>query len=377
MNYRLLSESTTIKDLQRPIFNERALRNWYARAAYADRTPITVMSLSDSILEGHNMLASSGTPATSELPMHRVGRRLQDRYAGGPARQAIYHPLTLSLGPAFQPADWPVSLSGGDMTLGNTFGLGSRSYTFSGTDTVTVEFSSANDDAEFRFYFTRYLGGGNFRWTLNGGATGTVSTDGGLQDMHHAAIAVPTSGTHSIEITVESGTLFASGFMILEAADKASGVRVFESGHASVSSEFMATSAYLDDWVSAAAPDLAIIELGANDFSSATPRSKEDFANSMVTIIDRIQAGSPDCSILICSVWKLGPASPPVDEWDGFRSQMKTVAASKSAAFLDLSPSIRGDEEPTNTNAGGMLTDNAHLSVAGADRIASKIVAVL
>lgn len=345
-----------------------AFRKFRADLAAADSAPCRILTLTDSIGEGH------GLSSYLKRWPHLLGVKLRARY----------QTITASLGyiatqmATGQTADWPVVAGGSSSNSG--LGVRGRVLT-SGTPTIVF---SVSGQAYVDLVYFKGTSGGTFSWKIDSGSTTNIDTSSGAvsnTSFNRTRLTLPDTGAHTVTVQRVSGTVIFEGFIGLNSDN---GITVYEGGHGGAATGlFLSPSSqlgYLRNQLAGIQPSLVILELGPNDFAGSAPVSAATFRTNLNTLVSEIKSQvTNDPSILLVCAYELiaGPGVTPVDPWPSFRSQMYDLAASDDdIAIYDLGPRIR--PVAANDTARGMLQSTesprpAHPTDAGAAYIADAL----
>jgi hypothetical protein len=318
-------------DKSRELLEEKralALRRWFVALANRNTAPADIMTITDSIGEGHRLTSYLGR--MTAVMLNRLRASFPTTGVTGGNGYIADHMALISSGGS-QCADWPTVGTGG--TTPSTAGLGMRCrfwqsagntvYTFTGATSIGIRYSKNGSSGAV----------GTFTWKIDAGGTTTVDckTDP-AGDMSEELIAIPDTGAHTVTVAWATGAVVFDGFMHYN-GDETKGIRMWEGGHSTAATSIFATGSALTNLGKHCAqiqPSLVIIELFANDFLGTLPVSAASARANLDLIVTSIKANvTIDPSIVLVPVWELGNvAITPIDPWTTFVANLYAKAAS-------------------------------------------------
>lgn len=181
--------------------------------------------------------------------------------------------------------------------------------------------------------YKKVVGGGTFRWRVDGGAWTTVDTDAAV-GIGLVTISGLSSATHTIE--AECTVAGSQGLTLIGASltRSGNGAIVHKAGNASTkASEWVAVDAVLwEAGVAALAPNLVTILLGTNDKTlNVLP---DTFATDLTTLIGRIRVAVPLADIMLMSPADSGDTATYLTQ--SYEAAMRSVAAANGCAYLSI-----------------------------------------
>ena len=210
---------------------------------------------------------------------------------------------------------------------------------------------------------------------LNGGTAQTftttrATTTSGL--VHR--VTAPERGTHTL--TLKSGSfVIAEGAMVYD-GDETAGVRLWEGcRYGALASDFSGTKYNWEKSLAAAVvPDLAIVGIGLNDYKVGT--APATFKTQVETIIARIRAANPSCSILLHNSFLRPDVPSPAYPWQAYLDVFAQIAdADSGIALVDLDAYMKGYSLVPAALRNLWISDGIHPSPAGYGVMAQRILA--
>jgi lysophospholipase L1-like esterase len=268
-----------------------SLTPWFAGLANRLSARCNVVCLGDSITEGQH---AAGPPSTGfeNRWLARLRDMLRARYptqglAGG-GRGYIGAASTGELS-----FTWPTTITGSP-GYGVTAGPKAQFVQLNGSG-QSITFSLVGDSADIMWVQAPF--GGTFSWSVDGGPTTQVSTNGGgTLDGQLTHIPLGPAGPHSLVLSWVSGNADIDG-VIENNGDYACGIGVHDAGHYGWQASHWITA--LDGGAAsgpaaafaALAPSAVILTLGTSDqYSGVAPAT---FQARLQTIISSLQTRLP------------------------------------------------------------------------------------
>ena len=287
-----------------------------------------------------------------------------------PLRTAAGVPTSGSVGylPAWyntwSPSTWtPYSAQAGTHANSNVtdLSLGRRvdNMSASATKTYTVTGTAAD------IHWIR--GYGSFTYKVDSAAAVTVSTAGTAGAPMTTRISLGTSGSHTIVLTATSAVRI-SGIMVYN-NDTTTGVRFFEAGHSTYeASNYTGMTAM---W-NVVQPDLALVELGANEFlnNTATPAVTKSRIQTIISELRAAVTGKPlSVAVVVAGSWLQGAqVAGQTQTWAAYQAAIRSIATDD--------PTVGVIEMPSLTS-GQLNADAIHPNDTGQQVIANAMVAAL
>lgn len=356
-----------------------ALRRWFTALAGRDTSPADILSITDSIFEGHRL------SAMNNRPMGRLLNLLRGRFpVAGVTGGLGYVAVTQGSG---QVADYPVVNTGG--AGGAAVGLGNRCRILTASGHKSVFSFSGATSVGLRYLRVGSAGAvGTFTWKVDAGSATTVDVKTGtVLDFVEVPITIPDTGAHTITVEWASGTVNIEGF-VHYSGDETKGIRMWEGGHGGDPAYNWvnpgAAGTNLQSQVAAIQPDLVLIELGAND-RKMNAKTSAQFAASMTTILAKVRAGTTIApSIVIVPVWDISvqDGTTVIEPWSNFVDVMYGFAsADPDICIWDLQQRVKPVIGVNDTAKGLLRSDEGvttvHPSDAGAAFIADGLFTFL
>ena len=334
----------------------QALRRFHTKLAGRNAGPVNLMHLGDSITWGYGSLSLAGRWTSVVRDYLRAKYPNTTPVAGGfgfISYSQTFNALTYS--------DTPLSGTGGTVLGSNNIGPDKTGWTTGSAASRTLAFTGTGVD----ILYWQWSAGGSFTYSVDGGATTTVSTTGTDNTAaRNQAIRSLTAGAHTVTIAWVSGTIYMGGFFTYN-GDETAGIRswtVALPGSASIYWSDATHAAWLLQ-MGNVVPDLVTIELGPNDLGNNTVAVFKAAVQSVIASIKTSSGYVP--SFVLVPVWPLNAVSPP-EPWSAFVSAMYDIATADpdgAVCVFDLqarTSSVQG------TTIGGILNgDFTHPSLLG------------
>lgn len=349
--------------------NKIALRHFKAKASAAASRQVNVLTVGTSLTEGQE--SSDVAHTWPELLI--AGLRTA-------------HPSGAAGGASFLPANYvvtnlvdPWTVAAGSPSLGTTYGLNRRHWSLGSSGTVTISRTFTGTGVDI--YYARSSTTGTFSWSIDGGAATNVNSNSGATATNDGLVQVRglSAGAHTLTISrVSGGTDIIGGIKPYD-GDETKGFHLWNGGHSGYTSADMIGASSSGQWqiVQHIKPDLVIIEVGANDVKPASAINPDQMIANVAALVAQIRASAPsEPDFVITGVWARVSATASVTEdmWAPYFEALRTYAAAQGFAFLDLWKAFGTNAAAT---AAGLLSDQTHVTDAGASLMASKALALL
>lgn len=354
--------------------NSLALLRWRLALGGRAAAPADIMFFGDSITAGYQATALAKRWATV-LPTILRTRYPTPGVTGGAGYQSARHMANAS---GNYPDD-PFANVGGAQTAYPAFGLDLVSWTLSATgQSITWTFTGTGFDIDY----TKYVGGGTFSWSVDGGAATNVATSAGAIDTGTPVVQIRSlaAASHTVTCTWVSGTSFINGGFAYN-GDEAAGIRGTVLATVGFSTSlWLPTSSASRFWTASVArrpPDLVFITLGANDFGSSTARvTPATFKANLQTMITAIKAGASGYvpSFVLMPVWSMVTTLAPLAPYNDYVAVQYQIAAEDpdgAVAVLDLQQRV--NPGAAGGTVGGFLPDKTHPADAGNQAVAEMV----
>lgn len=266
-----------------------ALRPFHRALSLRRNSPVDILTVGHSWIQG---AGGSGTVSVERIFQAQLRDALRAQFptpgvVGGAGNFAANISVT---------ADYPAVNTGSFTTNGN-YGLGRRSWQFTGAVTLTFTFTGTGAD----IVWTRNTTLGTFAYTVDGGAATNVATAGALAPGQAVQIRGLAAGPHTIVVSVVSGTVLVENFVAYN-GDETKGIRVWNAGRGS---QQTADFVNAPNWYSSITmdPDLVVIACMLNNYagSSYTPIDPATTKTQLLSMISSIRAKcSTPPSIVLC-----------------------------------------------------------------------------
>jgi lysophospholipase L1-like esterase len=219
-----------------------------------------------------------------------------------------------------------------------------------------LAFGATTTIAKHFLHYLRQPNGGTFRYSVGGGATINVDTNGSLA---YQVLEINGPGTLNISIvSAGSAGVLICGDDIRNATAGQVVLHKLGSGGARASHYAGMGAGYLEAAYQSIAPDVVAICLGTNDHAGSVGLAA--FRSDIATIVNRVRANVPLADILL-----LGPG--PNGNTGAFLitdyiTQMYSLAAELDCAFVDL---LSGFGSYSEALARGLYEDASHPNQPG------------
>lgn len=346
-----------------PIYNPESLLNFWTALENRNAQRVKWMVFGNSWSTFAAVANQGGTWADGYGPVAQRQVLAQFPVTGNPPCGSWY-PANI-IGGTGSPVPW--TLVAGAPVSQTLYGPNMANYHVSSafTQTLTIAGTSANlwfaEDATLT---------GVFSWQVDAGPVTNVNVPatglGHAVDGHLVNISLGAAGTHTITIKWVSGDLFWAGADVFD-GDETVGFHIIPAGHGGWGAhEWVANDVVGSNGISqtlaTVQPDLITIELGINDWG-VNNRLPITFDLDMVTLIYKIQAQVPNCSIVIIAIPRSITAHAISGTWQQFLAVMKGVATQFGAGLIDLAEIFPWASAPNQQ--GFWWTDNGHPSLLG------------
>lgn len=331
-----------------PVDKLRVFRAAVGNRAYA---PVRVACIGGSSFEGVGISAGA-----------TYGRHLWDQLLN---RCRAQRPVSgVTGGPGFIPA-WISTGNGvtqpwvkaGSPGSSNDTGWGLRSTTLSSAGhgmTYTGTMTS------FEIWYAKFVGGGTFSITIDGGAPVNVNTNAATDRGAVWSSGALSADSHTIVVSyVSGGVCYIRGGMIYS-GDEAAGWQFYNGAQAGRSSaNFSGSSAQWTAHLAKINPHLVWIQLGQNDWQQSIPVST--YKTNMDAIIAAIRANTTtNPSIILYSAPETtNTATYGGVAWQAFKDVMALIASGDEAISL-YDAALRVRSPRTDNTLGLYNTDLLH-----------------
>jgi lysophospholipase L1-like esterase len=361
---------------------DRADQAWKALAVFRravarrDTAAVNVWCIGDSITLG----LSPVSPTTRWASVLRDALRRDNPTAGDPVGGFGF----LSASSAQSSA--VVTTGGLAMAQGST-AFSPDSYTwraYSPGDQQVYTFTGTG--ADIIYWKLPSTAGSGFKWSVDGGSTTTVVTDGTYVGPERVQITGLTAGVHTVKVEwavgSSPGTMYSGiAGLVVYNGDEAKGFRVLAggiSGGTTATWDSMASGPF--EIAKLYAPDLVIIALGTNDYGGTFPVSAATYKANLLSMIAKIKARTtgkiPSFVLSFPSeIYEATPLSPFAD----YRAAVYEIADADPDHVTVFDWGSRFNPVPTfgSTLGGIMHTDYVHPTAAGHAYIASMLARFL
>jgi lysophospholipase L1-like esterase len=293
-------------------------------------TPATVLWIGDSLSEGQGASARANRWQDKVLAQLRTDLPTPG-VAGGygyvPTWYAVYTPdstwSTTHRSTTGTVAD--LQQNPGD-TVDKNLGLRHTNLAAGATLSMTVTGTSA--DVWWQ------QGYGSFTVAVDGGTPTTINTSGGTTGYpSKTTISLGATGSHTVLITATTASRVA-GLMVYD-GDETKGIRAVDAAHVGFFSDSYLGAGMQRAW-QLVSPDLAVIELGVNDYVFAHQTSAQVKAN-LQTLISEIRAGvSKQVSIAVVIIAGTINSGSNAETYTAYRNAITAITtADPTVKLLD------------------------------------------
>jgi lysophospholipase L1-like esterase len=338
-----------------------AMEPWLSALANRGNTPARILAIGDSITEGSN--ASSNSKRWVQRLLTAVRTRFSQTAPGGFGHLPPFY-IGTTMGQPFTAVSSPVP--GQD----TTFGLGRRCAVMSGTNSYTYTITGTS----FWLWYVQGPSTGTISVSIDGGTATTIATNtGALTDGKIWNSPALTAGSHTVQVSVASGTVYFTGLTVFN-GDESSGVQMFESGHWGwKTTDWANNGAYWPALAGTIQPQLVTIALMTNDYQGGI-----DPATCKANLLAMIAAVRANCAvpptIVLLTYPARGDVTSPAYPWASYVAVAASIAsADAGVAHLDLSARYAS---PATSNAlNNWDGDKVHPTDKGHGLVAETILA--
>lgn len=242
-------------------------------------------------------------------------------------------------------------------------GPGGRAVYLDAGQQVTWSVSGTSVDV---MYPTASIGG-TMGVSIDGAAKPTVSGQGESHDGLLDSFDGLAAGTHTVTVSATSGGVVVDG-VIAYPAGRSSGIRLIDASKWGITAADVATGGYdgvsLSTWLAAVTPDLVIVELGANDWSTGATISA--FSASLESIMSTISSSAASSDVMVLGIQRRSDVSTSATpSWDDYLTAMAGSASSHSAAFVNLDSLLgHAADHPADFASNFHPNDSGHAKIA-------------
>lgn len=302
-----------------------AMEAWFAALANRDNAPAKWYAIGDSITEGTQATAYTKRWVQRALDGIRTRFPTSGLTGGGRGHVPPYYD-GVSMGTAY------TSLSG---TPGKetSFGIGRRCAVMDGTEAYTYTITGTSFDV----WYTQGTTTGTIGVSVDGGAVQNIATSGeALIDGKTWNSGALSAGSHTVQITVVSGTVYFCGLTVYD-GDESKGVRLYEGGHYGwKTTDWVSNSPQWQNTLTTVEPHLVTIALMTNDYqASVAPATCK---TNIETLIAAVRSKTTiDPSVVLVVYPERGDVASPAYPWSDYVQVAHDIAATDAAvAVLDL-----------------------------------------
>jgi lysophospholipase L1-like esterase len=341
-----------------------AMTQWLSALANRNVARASVALIGDSIPEGQG-----ATTMAQRMP-NALATALRQRFLGTAVGGYGFIPPKLNTTTVAQPA---VIAGAPAPAYSGGFGPGLCDYIISpGTGSITWTVTGTSVDV----MYAQGGAAGVIGVSIDGGAVQQLNTQNAVfaSGVTHR-YALGAAGVHTVALTNATGVgnVFIAGIIVYN-GDENAGIMVHdcsrfgEQVHQYVTLQSQANQ---QGWMNGLAPDLAIVDLGGDDYSAqlSVANTKAD----LTTLIQRIQGLAKVPSILL--LVNYDPFNLAGIPWSAYMPMYYQLAVQFGCAILDMSKRIPAPNAPKTY--GLFYADNTHLSPLGQQLYADHIVSAV
>lgn len=263
------------------------------------------------------------------------------------------------------------TLTRNDVTSNATWGIsGGRADCTTGAIWTIAPVSKYRFDS-FQLWYNRTSGGGSFTYTIDGGSATTVNTTAVSDSLGTLTVntGLATGGTHTIVLTVTSGSVRFYGIDFYNKAQAGYCVQVLNSG-GSTSAQWDGHNLYTKQYIAAKNPVLCNIWLGTNDAGDLGAGSSASvYIGHIKNIISQLNLPNK-CAVVLMSDPVRGLATNNTLEDTATTTLLKSYRNALIQAVSDSGYSLFDEQKywPSYSYGwtNGMYSDNIHPSSGGA-----------
>lgn len=213
-------------------------------------------------------------------------------------------------------------------------------------------------------------GAGSFGWTVDGGASTTVSANATYpNELSVAQIRGLASADHAVTLTGLDTTVRIAGVVAYD-GDETSGFRSIVGGVGGTTTAYWTTTATPARWAAylpVYQPDLFVIGLGTNDFWHPTSHvSAAAYKANLLTIIAEIKNRTTVDPSIVLLAPAVTNAVTPLDPWIDYKTALHEIAAADHANIAVFDWGYPVNPTAAATTAGGLIQgDLVHPTLAG------------
>jgi lysophospholipase L1-like esterase len=350
-------------------YDATKLRAWRAALGARATTPVDILPIGDSLVEGQG--ASASTKRWTDLLRDDLRTRFQ--------------PAGVTGGEGYVPGFYVVpGITDRWVTTGTVAmredlgGLGERTLVVAAGGTAELTFNGTGID----HLYEKGPVAGTFSWKIDAGsATNVNAASGTLSGGNVVQVRGLSAASHTLTITAVSSNTYIEGAMVYN-GDESAGIRMWGAGHSGWQSDDLANTGSVDwfESVTPVQPDLVIIHLGLNDFGSQSQAriSPTAMKTNIATLLTNVRAKCtiPPSVVLAIPYERFLPTGTLLAPWSDYRTALaEAAAADGNVALLDLGNVIGtfNPTDPYSLSAG----DGVHPNDRGYRAIADAFTALL
>lgn len=336
------------------------------RMAVAEQATRTtkILCIGDSVTEG------TGVTVLEDTWPYLLAAKLRDAIPSVPANASDargWSPIAGSSSTLTAP--WTVANNSGTSSTSSNFGFRNiKSQSISGGATITGTVTGTSID----IWHTRGTNTAAFQVRVDGNLIGSYGgPTGAVTSGYVNRVSLGSAGSHTVVITSGAGPAYINGITVFNGNENA-GISVLNAGVHGSQSVIWNSTASSTSWLQDIAtlqPDMVIIMIGLNDYSSSTGRA--NYMSNIRNLINALQdnnSGYP--TILLVAPYKENFVASP--RWEVYQYGLSELAQSEGVGFFDLRTKMP-DVGSAAGNASGYYSDAVHPSALGYDKIATEL----
>ena len=213
-------------------------------------------------------------------------------------------------------------------------------------------------------HYLKQANGGSFRWRIDGGAWTTVATANAGNLFATEAITGLSNASHTLDVEVVTASVAGVTLMGFDTRIGTDGVRLHKLGNGGADGgDYTDVDATI--WqagLTALAPNLVVLVLGTNDDSG--DRVPSTFDANITTLITRIRAAMPLCSIVLVTPGRNGLAAGTYST-DYYVQVLRSRAVADGLACYDLYLAVGNYDEYGDADAMPLWANDSHYNLNG------------
>jgi hypothetical protein len=320
-----------------------------------------VLSIGTSVSQGGGVPPHADTQSPIAFLATLLGSRLCTTQLSG----SIPMPQTATYDDRWATASgWTLPPTNGS---GAGIGIGDNGYmqgAVSAAGTATFTPLSTKQVDTFDVWYLGAPNTGVFKVNVDGGADTTITTTNATNGYYKTTLTVTRATGHVLNMhTVTVNPVYV---ILVEAYDStAKSLHVAQASIDGIGTTFYYSQTASTTAIKAYAPDLTLIEFGADDAIQATPPSTATFMTQLETVITACQVSGDVVLWSPPNPNPSGPATPTqIADLNGYVAAMASWAASNGVGYIDTATRL-GPYSEWGTALGMVYTDGVHANAIG------------